>query len=79
MLDEAKFILNELKAEGYPLFITKKQYAEITQVSLSAVDNYMANGYGIPNYKKMGNSKNSKVLFNLIDVANYLAQTIRTV
>jgi len=73
-----KLIYNALKADGYPLFIGKKEYARITRVSTSAVDNYIKQGYGIPDYKKMGNAKNAKVLFSLIDVAEYLAQTVKT-
>jgi predicted DNA-binding transcriptional regulator AlpA len=79
MEQQSKQILEELKSQGYPLFISKKQYAEITQASLSSIDNYMAKGYGVPEYKKLGEAKNAKVLFNLIDVANYLAQTVKTV
>jgi len=79
METQSKQILEELKSQGYSLFISKKQYAEITQSSISSIDNYMAKGYGIPEYKKLGEAKNAKVLFNLIDVANYLAQTVKTV
>jgi hypothetical protein len=34
--------------------------------------------YVIPNYKKLAKAKNAKVVFNLIDVADFLAQTIKT-
>ena len=78
METQAKLIFDELKAQGFSLFIGKREYAKITHSSLSAVDNYIKKGYGIPDYKKMGDAKNSKVLFNLIDVANYLAQTVKT-
>ncbi len=75
---EAIAIYSELKIEGYPLLISKKQYAKIIGCGSSTIDNYMKHGYGICNYKKLGNAKNSKVLFNLIDVSNYLSQTIKT-
>lgn len=74
----AQAVYVELKASGYPLLISKKQYAEIVNCSVSTVDNYIKGSYGIPNYKKMGNAKNAKVLFSLIDVANFLAQTVKT-
>jgi hypothetical protein len=77
--DEAKAYYSELKMEGYPLFISKKQYAKIAICSLSTVDNNIKRGYGLPNYKKMGTAKNAQVIFSLIDVANYFAsETIKT-
>ena len=79
MTDEAKFIFDQLRAEGYPLLITRQQYARIMGISLSTLDNYMARGYGLPNYKKMGSNKNARVLFNLRDVAEFIAaQTVKT-
>lgn len=73
--DEAIAIYSELSAQGYSLFINKKEYADIVSCSTASVDNFIRNGYGCPDYKKLGNAKNSKVLFSLIDVANYLAGT----
>ncbi len=75
---EAEAIYGELREDGYSIFISKKAYSKIVHCSVSSVDNYIKKGYGIPNYKKMGKAKNSKVLFSLIDVANYLAKTIET-
>ena len=74
----AEAIYSELREEGFPLLISKKQYSQIVNCSVSSVDNYIREGYGCPNYKKMGKAKNAKVLFSLIDVANYLAQTVKT-
>jgi hypothetical protein len=46
---------------------------------VSAVDNYISKGYGIPSYKKIGHQRNARVLFSLRDVAEYLAaQTVQT-
>jgi len=81
MLDseEAAAFYSELKAEGYTLLISKKEYAAIAGCSISTIDTHIKNGYGIPNYKKMGNAKNAKVIFSLIDVANYFSSiTIKT-
>ncbi len=75
---EAETLYTELRGAGYSLMISKKDYADIIGCSLSSVDNYIREGYGCPNYKKMGKAKNAKVLFSLIDVANYLAQTVKT-
>ncbi len=77
--NEAVAIYSELSAKGYSLLISKKEYSDIVGCSTSSVDNFIRNGYGCPNYKKLGEAKNSKVLFSLIDVANYLAgSTIQT-
>ena len=76
---EAQTIFDDLRAEGYGMNINKRQYAEIIDGSVSAVDHYIAKGYGIPNYKKIGHQRNARVLFSLRDVAEYLAsQTVQT-
>lgn len=78
--ETAQTIFDDLIASGYPLQTNKKQYAEISGCSVSAVDNYIAKGYGIPNFRKIGHQRNARVLFSLRDIAEYLAaQTIRTV
>lgn len=77
--EEAVVIYCELKEEGYQLFVSKKEYADIVNCCISTVDNQIKLGYGLPNYKKMGSAKNAKVMFSLLDVANYLAsQTVKT-
>lgn len=79
MSEEAQFIYDQLRAEGYPLLIDKPQYAKINTISVSSVDNYLERGTNLPNYKKMGAAKNAKVLFNLRDVAEFIAaQTVQT-
>lgn len=79
MAEEAKFIFNQLKADGYPLFIDKRQYAQILGCSLSSIDNYIKQGTNLPNYKKLGTAKNAKVVFNLRDVSEFIAaQTVQT-
>lgn len=76
---EAEGILDELKLEGYKSQITKKEYSKIARCSISAVDKYMAGGYGVPSYRKIGHQRNARVLFSLRDVAEYLAQqTVQT-
>lgn len=58
--------------------ISKTEMAEELGISNSTLDLYIAKGTGLPNYKKLGNAKNSKVVFNLVDVADFLSQTIKT-
>jgi hypothetical protein len=33
---------------------------------------------GIPRYRKLGKAKNAKVVFSIVDVAEFLSQTIET-
>ena len=76
----AQTIFEDAVADGYPMQINKKQYAEIVGCSVSAVDNYIAKGYGVPSYRKIGHQRNARVLFSLRDVAEYLAaQTVQNV
>ncbi|WP_066402602.1 hypothetical protein [Aliarcobacter cryaerophilus] len=58
--------------------INKFEMAFELGISNSTLDLYIAKGTGIPNYKKLGSAKNSKVIFNLLDVADFLTQTIKT-
>ncbi len=75
----AQILFDDLKSEGYGLHVSKAEYAKIIGCSLSAVDNYINKGYGIPSYKKIGHQRNARVLFSLRDVAEYLAaQTVQT-
>ncbi len=75
----AQNLYDELKLDGYKSLINKKEYAEIIGCSLSAVDNYISKGYGVPNYKKLGHQKNAKVLFSLREVAEFIiSQTVKT-
>ena len=76
--EEAQALFSELRAEGYPLLVSKKQYAKIAGCSISTLDNQIKDGFG-PNYKKIGRARNAKILYSLIDVANYFSsQTILT-
>ena len=79
MSEEAQFIYDELRKEGFSLFIKKHQYAKIQGCSVSTVDNRLKAGFGLPNYKRMNDSKNGMILFNLRDVAEFIAgRTVKT-
>jgi len=71
--DDAKNILTCLLQRYKTLSISKKELARELGVSNGSIDNYILRNYGIPKYKKLGISKNAKVVFNLIDVAVFLA------
>ncbi len=76
---EAQTLFDDLRAAGYGIHVSKAEYADIVGCSLSAVNNYIAKGYGCPSYKKIGYQQNARVLFSLRDTAEYLAaQTVHT-
>jgi len=75
---QTKLIYQDLKSRYNKATLTKKELAKEFTVSVSTIDLYISKGVGIPNYKKLGKSKNAKVVFNIIDVAEYLAKTIKT-
>lgn len=58
--------------------ISKSEMADELGISSSTLDLYIAKGTGLPNYKKLGKAKNSKVVFSLFDVADFLTNTIKT-
>ena len=68
-----------LQAKYKRATIGKKEIATELGISPSTVDLYISKGMGIPPYRKLGTAKNSKVVFNIVDLAEYLTQTIKTV
>lgn len=56
--------------------ISKPELAHELNLGLSTISKMMADGYGLPNYKKLGTAKNSRVIFPLINVAEFLADTV---
>jgi len=57
---------------------SKENLAKLMDVSISYISKCIQRGYGIPNYKKLGNKQNSKIIFNINDVAAFLADTTKT-
>ena len=56
---------------------TRLDLARLMDVSLSYIAKSIERGYGIPNYKKLGHKQNSKVIFNIQDVAEFLSDTTK--
>ena len=71
-------ILQDLQTRYKKATLSKREMANELGISYSTIDGYIAKGYGIPNYKKLGKAKNAKVVFNILDVAEFLTQTIKT-
>lgn len=74
---QAELIYQDLKSRYSKATITKKELANEFGVAIATIDLYMSKGMGVPNYKKLGTAKNAKVVFSIIDVAEYLSQTVK--
>ncbi|MDF1876100.1 hypothetical protein JHD48_10165 [Sulfurimonas sp. SAG-AH-194-I05] len=72
-------IYEELRKKYKRMTISKSEMSRELGISNSTLDLYISKGIGLPNYKKLGTAKNAKVIFNLLDVADFLANTIKTV
>ena len=72
-----KAIFEDLQSRYKKVSINKKELAHEMGVSISAINNCIVQGYGVPEYKKLGNAKNARVIFPIICVAEYLSQTIK--
>ncbi len=55
--------------------LTKKELADELGMSVSSINTYIGKGEGIPEYIKVGNAKNGKVLFPIVNVVDYLSNT----
>lgn len=78
MTDLQAQIYQDLKDRYGKATLSKAEMAKELGISYSTIDGYISKGYGIPNYKKLGTAKNAKVVFNIIDVSEFLSQTIKT-
>ncbi len=70
-------ILNQLKETYKKTMITKKELAHQLSVSVSSINGCIVRCEGIPDYVKLGKSRNSKVLFPIVNVAAYLSNTVK--
>ena len=78
MNQQQELIYQDLQTRYKRATISKRELATELGISYSTIDGYISKGYGIPNYKKLGTAKNAKVVFNIIDVSEFLSQTIKT-
>jgi len=70
-------IQQQLYSKYKRLTLSKSEVAQEMGIGLSTLNKYMAEGMNLPNYKKIGTAKNSRVIFNVADVAEFLADTIK--
>ena len=69
-------IIADLRKKYGRSVLLKKELAGELGIALSTLNNYMAKGYGIPRYRKIGDARNAKVVFPIIEVAKFLSETV---
>lgn len=74
---QTELIYQDLKSRYNKATLNKKELANEMTCSISTIDLNISKGIG-PSYLKMGTAKNATIRFNIIDVAEYLSQTIKT-
>jgi len=75
-LNTSTAILQGLQEKYNKVALSKQELANELGLGLSTVSKFMADGIGLPNYKKIGHAKNSRVIFPLINVAEFLSDTV---
>lgn len=70
-------IHSDLKQRYNKSTLTKKELSNELGVSVSSINSYIVKGTGIPEYIKVGTGKNGKVLFPVVNIVDYLSNTIR--
>ena len=60
------------------MVLSKLELATELGVSKSTIDHAVSKNEAVPPFKKMGRSKNARVVFNIADVAKFLDETIKT-
>lgn len=61
-----------LKQKYNRLILSKKELAVELNIAISTLDLYLSKGIGIPKYKRASEAKNSRLMFNIYDIAVYL-------
>lgn len=72
-----KTIHEDLVSRHNKSTLTKKELADELGMSVSSINNYIVKGVGIPEYVKVGTGKNGTVLFPIVNVVDYLSNTIK--
>lgn len=78
MTNISQIIRNDLLSKYGKSTISKIELANEMGIGLSTLNKYLSEGIGLPEYKKVGTSKNSRVLFPIQAVAEFLADTTKT-
>jgi len=53
--------------------LTRKEVAEVLEISLTSLDTYISNNTLPIRFKRIGNSQKARYIFPILEVANFLA------
>ena len=70
-------ILKDLQSRYKKSTLTKKELSNELSMSLSSINQYISKGIGLPNYLKLGSGVNSRVVFPVVNIVEYLSNTIK--
>lgn len=74
--EQFNLYFESLKSEYKTLMLTKKELSKVLGISESTINLYLSKNINLPDYKKMADGKNSRVMFPLMNVAKYLTENI---
>lgn len=74
--EQFNLYFDSLKSEYKTLMLTKKELSKVLGISESTINSYLSKNINLPDYKKMADGKNSRVMFPLMNVAKYLTENI---
>ena len=75
--NQSQVIFEALNQKYNKSTLSKVELASELGIGLSTLNKYLVKGIGLPNYIKLGTAINSRVLFNISDVADFLADTVK--
>jgi len=70
-------IYQDLLTRYKKVVLNKEELAHELGVSVSAINNCIVKGYGIPEYTKLGHQANARVVFPVVCVAEFLSNTVK--
>ena len=70
-------IYQDLLTRYKKVVLNKEELAHELGVSVSAINNCIVKGYGIPAYTKLGHQANARVVFPVVCVAEFLSNTVK--
>jgi len=72
----SEVILEDLQSRYNKSTLSKTELSNELGVSVSSINNYIVKGFGIPEYIKLP-GKNGTVRFPIVNVVDYLSNTVR--
>ena len=74
--EQFNLYFESLKSEYKTLMLTKKELSKVLGISESTINSYLSKNINLPDYKKMADGKNSRVMFPLVNVAQFLTEDV---